>query len=548
MPRPVQLLVAILAVIALVGTVVFVVTFAGVGHSDRASIGSAVAAPSAVSTTAAPTTDARCPSGEPVVIAADPSIAPAVDAVVDTLSEDDLDCATVTVDSRDPARALDDITHGHVPDLWIPDSGRWLDKLAVGQGTVPVTNSVASSPVVLASGSDTEIPADWVDVLGMSGLHLGDPLSSAVSGAPVVAAVAQTQTQAGDADAVSVAMVHLAQARFGNSTSAEAAARLDAAEALGGTAVVTEQAFGAYLTAHPDSGLSEQVPESGTVFMDYPLVVTGAPAEDKSAVARALAGALSGDSGRNILRGFGFRGPDRGAPEGGGVGAVPALVPTDTSAVTAALAQYAALSRPSRALAVIDVSGSMNYLEDGVTRIAAGAQAGDIAVRMMPANTQLGLWAFSVNLGPGTDYRELEPILRLDAVQGESDHRVKLLQQIDALPSMVGGGTGLYDSVLAAYRAVQQGYDPTSTNSVILLTDGANDDPVGISRRELLDALAREHDPARPVPIITIGVSDDADTDVLEQISSITGGDSHFAPTPADIPRVFISAITGSFG
>src|SRR3546814_15522519 len=102
---------------------------------------------------------------------------------------------------------------------------------------------------------------------------------------------------------------------------------------------------------------------------------------------------------------------------------------------------------------------------------------------MFPANSQLGLWAFSVDLGEGTDYRELEPVARMDATEGDTDHRSKLLSRIDSLSSIVGGGTGLYDSVLAAYRSMQQTYDPASINSVILLTDGSNDDPRSDERR-----------------------------------------------------------------
>src|SRR3546814_17075074 len=95
----------------------------------------------------------------------------------------------------------------------------------------------------------------------------------------------------------------------------------------------------------------------------------------------------------------------------------------------------------------------------------------------------------------------------MDATEGDTDHRSKLLSRIDSLSSIVGGGTGLYDSVLAAYRSMQQTYDPASINSVILLTDGANDDPSSISLQEILDTLNCEQDQKRPAPIIPLGVT-----------------------------------------
>ena len=40
----------------------------------------------------------------------------------------------------------------------------------------------------------------------------------------------------------------------------------------------------------------------------------------------------------------------------------------------------------------------------------------------------------------------------------------------------VGGDTGLYDSLLAAFRSVKSSYQPGYVNSVVLMTDGVNED------------------------------------------------------------------------
>ena len=55
---------------------------------------------------------------------------------------------------------------------------------------------------------------------------------------------------------------------------------------------------------------------------------------------------------------------------------------------------------------------------------------------------------------------------------------------VSAPPScrrLTGGGTGLYDTALAAYRTALRNYDPHYSNAVVLMTDGRNEDPGSIS-------------------------------------------------------------------
>lgn len=69
---------------------------------------------------------------------------------------------------------------------------------------------------------------------------------------------------------------------------------------------------------------------------------------------------------------------------------------------------------------------------------------------------------------------------------------------------------------------VQSTYDPHFINSVVVITDGANEDPNGISLDRLLATLKKEQDPARPVVLIILGITEDADANVLKQISEAT--------------------------
>jgi hypothetical protein len=85
-----------------------------------------------------------------------------------------------------------------------------------------------------------------------------------------------------------------------------------------------------------------------------------------------------------------------------------------------------------------------------------------------PDKSQVGLWEFAENRDGRRPWRELSAIKPLTA-----KHRAELNKNLDALPRQTGGGTGLYDTFLAAYRVAQNTYDPTHVNSLVLLTDSA---------------------------------------------------------------------------
>ncbi len=164
---------------------------------------------------------------------------------------------------------------------------------------------------------------------------------------------------------------------------------------------------------------------------------------------------------------------------------------------------------------------------------------------LFPNNTQASLWIFGINKGgPDQDWKELLPSRRLDAASSRGTHRDDFRAELKrAMAEDLGGGTGLYDSILAAYKSVQAGYDPTYSNSVIVMTDGRNEDANSVSLDELLATLKELEDPARPVLVLTIGISGDADADALRKVAEATGGSSYVAETAADIQSVFVNAI-----
>ncbi|WP_433610554.1 substrate-binding domain-containing protein [Prescottella agglutinans] len=494
-------------------------------------------------------TGGGCDTTTAYTVAADESIAPVLTEVAGGMSAEDLGCRSFAIQAASGVAALGAPGEQGGPDLWIPDSSQWVAKASSGSGTLfdVAAPSVAATPVVIAAREgDTPSFATWLSALQLHGLRIGDPLTSSVSAAPIVGALAEAEAGTVPADAVPGALVPLAQAQAANLHQADVPARLGAVAAEGGIAIATEGQVVARNQSDP-SKLAVTVPDSGAVFLDYPVVVTASGSDHAAAkeAGVALAETMASESGRAALSRSGFRGPDRSPLDSGrGVGDVPTLTPTDGAATAQVLKRYAVLALPSRALVVEDVSGSMNEKAGAESRIALTVQASETGAKLFPDNAQLGLWAFSIGLGGnGKDYKELTPIRPLGETVDGASHRQRLTDAVRTLPTLVKGGTGLYDTTLAAFRKVKEGYDPAAINSVILLTDGANEDPSSISLDELLATLKKEQDPARPVIIVTIGITEDADAAVLQKISAATGGTSHVARTPAEIPGVFVDAM-----
>ena len=107
---------------------------------------------------------------------------------------------------------------------------------------------------------------------------------------------------------------------------------------------------------------------------------------------------------------------------------------------------------------------------------------------------------------------------------------------------MRGGGTGLYDTTLAAVEAVRSGWDPTRANSVLILSDGHNDDD-GLSLRGLLTRLEREQRPESSGAGDAIAFGPDSDIHAMRQISRATGGSAYVATDPDTVGDIFLDSV-----
>lgn len=462
-----------------------------------------------------------CGSGA-LRVAAASDIARPVEALV--AADPLLHCVHVV--AADPATVAGDLARGERPaDVWIPDSSVWVRSAVQRKGL----RSVASSPAVLAvpAGAVRGLGADpTYDLLATAArvpaLRTVDPARSAPAQAvlhDLTVSLAATPQERGrlvtlvrsmhveTAEAVSTGLAtadpHVAQPA--------SAASVRAANAAAGHV--------AYVAVAPTSG--------GTV-LDYPFVRLGSDAS--SALERQLLDRLTSAAGRRAFERAGFAAPGAGTP-------------LTRHASAKALATLGVLTKQSRLLVVTDVSGSMALPVPG----AGGATRMDLVrsaildgLRVAPNGTVAGLWRFSASLTPSTDYETVAPMTELTAATRPAMRRAIAGLRVDP-----DGGTGLYSTTLAAVRAVRASYDPSRVDTVVILSDGRDQDDWahGISLDHLLGTLKAEADPRRPVAVVSIAYGPDSDVAAMRAISSATGGTLYTASDPRDLPVIFREAI-----
>lgn len=489
-----------------------------------------------------------CSTTDEYTLAVAPALAP---AVAEALARADTGCAAFEITAEEPGEVASRLgTGAGAPDLWIPEGGWWARRAQDdAAGSVRTLSfPVATSPLVLAGAPDAvPVAPNWRSALAVSGLNLGNPLRTGTAAAAIRAALAETADDTVAVGTVRSVLAVLAQREGARKTESPTGhAALDATVG-DGVSVTTEQQVQSYRRTE-ERDLDVWIPANGTVMVDYPVVVT-APDPDRNARAArtgaSLADALNSGDARAILAREGFRdGGGHALPDARGLGTIPVLELRDDSIVEEALRTWSLLALPVRTLIVVDVSESMRRPVDGTTPLELVAQAAQAADDVFPDSVSAGLWMFASDIGvPGRDYVEIAPVRRFDTTIGSATQREIVTSLDEWVPDSTGTGTALYDTVLEAFRTAQAGYDPRAVNSVIVVTDGGNDDPGGIGKDELLAALGRLRDPARPVPVLTVGVTDTADGDVLAEIATATGGSSYLAGDPSELAQILVSAL-----
>jgi Ca-activated chloride channel family protein len=316
-----------------------------------------------------------------------------------------------------------------------------------------------------------------------------------------------------------------------------------------------EQEVIAHNKAHPDAPLVAIYPHSNIEADNPYLVLTNAPWVEapKQAAAREFLRYVR-TSGRTLFADAGYRDTNRrpgsGFTETNGVVSELAGLPRGvllTDAVNDTINKWTALTRITNALLVLDVSGSMGAEVPGLgkSKLDLTKDAAKQAVDVFQGAGNAGLWSFSSNKSGSKAYVQNVSLGPLDDDLDGVTREQKIKSAISDLRA--GGNTGMYETILAAYNAVQSKYVADATNMVVLLTDGANDDQEkNLTLQGLLDKLSKG-DTKRPVSIVTIALGQDANDRILQQISAATNGPTPYVSKGTyDITEVMQRAIFSS--
>jgi Ca-activated chloride channel family protein len=527
-------------------------------------------------------------------------IAPAVEQAAQQWVKDGANvngtCIAVSVSGLNPATMAAAVARQHkvsltglgaapasvtVPDVWIPDSSTWLLRLkSEATGFQPTDGtSIAESPVVLAMPTPLAQAAfqwpdktvGWKDLLdkmtSSTTVRTGivDPNRDAagLDGLLALSSVAGADP-AGQQKAVGA----LRALALGSSSIREdllakfprAADTNDLASSLG-AAPLSEEDVVAYNAQRPPVELAALYLEPTPPALDYPYLVMPEVDLQKSAAATGLRQMLQKPSFKNVLAAAGLRGPDGSVgagfalpigatkvspPPTAGANGGTAAAGLDASAISQSLGRWAAITVPGRVLSVFDVSGSMltkvpTAKNETRAQVTQGAAAGGL--QLFDDQWSVGMWLFSTDMVGTRPWKEVVPITPL------SSGRSRLQAAIPQITPKKNGDTGLYDTALAAYTEVKNTWQPGRINSVILFTDGKNQNKGGISRAELVARLTKLKDPTKPVRMVIIGIGNEVDPKELQEITNATSAGGVFiAPDPAKISDIFLQAIATRSG
>ena len=455
---------------------------------------------------------------------------------------------TAVVDGRDAAARVAE----READVWIPDDLSWA---AIARGGLLAEDGKGDSGTVLATSpiymvTDTATAARLTSA-GGSWLAL----SKLVDAPDGVRLAVRDPNGSGDGMVAAGSLGEAVWIKDGmDASSAALSAALRQTRTVPGTApalpdrpgevgLVPEYALlGAKRTAEDAAVLPGT---DHTAVLRYGWLPTAAAIADparKAALDRLLTALKSRDAA-TAYAAAGLRRPNAGAPEDGSV-RLPKLTaaPLDVLEphhVDHVFAAWYVQDRRSSILLAVDVSGSMGQPAPGTTTpLIRLVQQGCLAVgQMLPDQSSLGLWSFGSQLDPPRDYRVLLPTARL--TDGQRAGLAGAVGQLTAERT----GTGLYDTILAAYKAATVSWRPDEANQVVVFTDGRNeDDPVSIGLPQLATSLKKAADPKRPVELTVVAYGKLPEVSSLQDAVGGVDGYVSSVQTPAQVSAAFLHA------
>jgi Bacterial extracellular solute-binding protein/von Willebrand factor type A domain len=510
--------------------------------SDDATADSRAADSPGAATGAEADAGSSCEPGLAVVTSS--SFAPVLDAYAGGVDEA---CPGLDVSVADGAAAVEAVS-SEPTDLWIPEDASWVGKLedaswlaAEGEPRV-----VAVSPIhMVTTDADTRrrlelAGSTW---LGLNELASGPGSLSVITHDPgrssdamvALGNLAETVWIQDDMDAsaASLAAIRSRATTLGEDWSAVGA---------GEVALVPEYAVAG---AEDTGGAVLSAGSDYASVLRYAWLPAAAALEDpsRSRALDVLGEWLGSPAGAEAIDAAGLRRSIRSRPPSALADqdlpdlADETLPVLEQHHVEHVFATWYPEERRSNLLMVVDVSGSM------------GAPVGDSDQRLidvvldgvehvgdtMPDDASLELWEFGSGLDGSVDHRVVFPPGQLSPPRRDDLRRA--LDKVQVTRS----GTGLYDTILAAYREGLRTYDPDTLNHVAIFTDGINeDDPDSITAAQLTRRLASLADDDTELELTIIAYGEEPDEELLVEITS--GVDSYVeeADSVADVEAAFI--------
>ena len=459
----------------------------------------------------------------------------------------------VVASAVEPELMLTAATQGEF-DALCPDSSIWLAQLEFDwqeshgseSSIVGDTTRFAVSPIVIAMWADTarsmgypDKAIGWMDLLNLArgnpDFRWSHPSTSSASG--LLATLATFYAGAGKTRGLTVddvtkqstldyvAALEKTVRYYGEGERAVIQQVAEKGRSYLDAFVVQEQLLIQYNRGHSDK-LVAIYPVEGATWADHPLVFlerAEVTADVRDAYHRFCDLLLSPEAQALVLS-SGYRPTDLSIPLDSVASPIKLALGVDPSQPKTTLQipgptviqvvrdvwQYA--KRKANVYLVADVSGSMQG-----KKLEQAREAFLTFLDMIKGDQEsVGLVVFS------SSEVLAEPLAELE------QNRARLKAQIEGLSA--GGDTALLDAVNLAYERLQQAGDKERINAIVVMTDGRENNS-SIRLKDLTSKMRRENQSGVSVVVFCVAYGDDAEIDTLEQLSSVTGGQTRRGST-----------------
>ena len=276
-------------------------------------------------------------------------------------------------------------------------------------------------------------------------------------------------------------------------------------------------------------------PKEGTFWSNHPYVILNAPwvtAEQKEAAQLFEAFLLDRPQQLKAIQ-LGFRPADPSIPlsapldvsHGVDVSQPQTVLEIpDASVLTAIQSLWKEVKKPVDLVIVMDISGSMSGEKINTARTSLMD-----FLRRLDNRDRVQIILFNSDLRNMTELSEL------------GEKRDNLLNRVSGITEE--SGTRMFDAILMALDELSMNGNPNHIRSIVVLSDGVDTESV-IPFDEFMTAInTAGKEGGTSIKVMTIAFGSDADTEILEQISVVTGG-KMFKADPSSIQKVYSEIAT----